>query len=102
MESFEFAFDDRFRLLLRGIGVSEHTALVTVSGLEGGAGWQPRARFIDLPGFALGAAGVGPTVLGEASPPAWDIARARGRYVLAWQGASGTALRTFCFAPPAP
>lgn len=31
MESFEFDFEDRFRLLLRGIGVSEHTALVTAS-----------------------------------------------------------------------
>jgi len=39
VETFEFAFDDRFRLLLRGIGVSENTALVTVSDDE------VRARF---------------------------------------------------------
>lgn len=33
-ESFEFDFDDRYRLLLRGIGVTENTALVTVSDEE--------------------------------------------------------------------
>ncbi len=86
---------------VRVVPSGELAAAVTVQPTDAG-GWRVAAQIIDLKNVALGRARLGFQVEGAPPPAAWDVTRARGKYLMVWSEPEGLEQRSFCFAEDLP